>query len=72
MDTDIKDIQYKPNFFTDNDTRKFVIIRIEIIQNLPNQNTSRILENCALPFSKDNLKIISRNENDIYIKCYLD
>lgn len=71
-DTDIKNIKYKPTFFDDTDTRKSIIMRIEILQNLYTNDNKMYLENCAVPFQVDNLKVISRNENEIVIKCYLE
>lgn len=34
MNTDSKDIQYKPKFFADNDGKDYIIIRKEVIQKL--------------------------------------
>ena len=72
MDTDIKDIEFKPSFFADNDDRKFILIKLEVIQFPYNHNVKKYLENCALPFKSDCLKIVSRNETNIIVKCYIE
>jgi len=72
MDTDIKDIEFKPSFFADDDDRKFILIKLEVIQFPYKHNVKKYLENCALPFKNDCLKIVSRNETNIIVKCYIE
>lgn len=71
-DTDIKDIKYKPSFFNDEDTRKFIIMKLEVLQNCYTHDNKKYLENCAVPFKSEDLKIINRNENEVILKCYLE